>query len=102
MSASACSRMDSKVFEMADLEDRHAHTGKRDQVTLNLLEHRERQDRRAGRKIEDALHDSHHWAPCDSATKSRKRLSEFRVFVADPFRSSLSADREYPRFRPES
>ena len=43
---------------MADLEDRHADAGQRQEVALRLLEHFDRQHRRAGRKIEDAMSSS--------------------------------------------
>jgi hypothetical protein len=45
---------------VADLENRHADAGQRQEVALNFLQNRHRHDRWTGRKIEHALYRSHH------------------------------------------
>jgi hypothetical protein len=44
---------------VADLKNRHADAGQRQQVALRLLEDFDRQNRRPGRKVEDTSHGGH-------------------------------------------
>ena len=55
---------------MADLEDRHADAGQRDEIALNLFEDRHRQDGRTGGEVVDALNGRHSYL-----------VSRFRGFV---------------------
>ena len=44
---------------MADLENRHTDAGQRDQIALNLLEHRQRQHRGARGEVVNAMNGGH-------------------------------------------
>ena len=59
---------------MADLHDGHADAGQRHEVALDLLEHGQRQDGRAGREVVDAVRGGHGRAP-QMATSWRLRMS---------------------------
>src|SRR5438034_9210753 len=56
---------------MADLENRHADARQRDQIALDLLEHRNRQDRWTRGEVVNAMNGGH------MVTRCRSRMSRF-------------------------
>ena len=76
---------------MADFEDRHPDAGQRDEIALNLFQHRQRQHGRTGGEVEDAMDGCHGAPKCNHEkhenTKTRKRSTVLRAFVTMVFKS---------------
>src|SRR5580692_7726524 len=61
---------------MADLENRHAHAGQREEIALNLLEDRYWQHCRSGGKVVHAVSGGH------IVTSRKSRISLFPCWIA--------------------